>query len=89
MITLIIKGNENDAWAACSAHSIEVTSIVRHSQFDECILTTPARADSIDVLNQWFCEHNGIPPAPYGTLMWFGPAHLVPADPVQGVNDSQ
>jgi hypothetical protein len=71
--TLIIKGDESAAWTACRAHDIEVTSIVRHTQFDECILTTPSRADSMTVLNVWFCEHNGIPPAPAGTLMWFGP----------------
>jgi len=89
MFTLIIKGNENDAWAACARHNIEVTSIVRHNTFDECILTTPAHADTTDILNRWFCEHHGIPPAPYGTLMWFGPARLAPVETVQGVNDSQ
>jgi hypothetical protein len=86
MYTLIIKGDEAVAWAACRAHSVEVTSIVRHSQFDECILTTPAHADSMTVLNQWFCEHNGIPPAPAGTLMWYGPRQDLPvaSPPVKG-----
>jgi len=78
MHTLIIKGDKYAAYAACNAHDIDILSITRHPQFDECIISTDGHADTTAILSAWFCEHSGAPPAPAGTLMWYGPANSAP-----------
>jgi hypothetical protein len=76
MYTLIIKGDETAAFAACREHKVEITSIVKHNKFDECIVTTPYWPNIDTILVQWFCESNAPAPYPAGTLMWYGPRPL-------------
>jgi hypothetical protein len=92
MYTLIIKGDETAAFAACRAHKVEILSISRHERFDECIVAIPGGLPSRTTLYDWFnasddfaCAHaDGIYPP--GSLMWFGPRQAVPVanPPVPG-----
>jgi hypothetical protein len=87
MYTLIVKGDETAAFAACSAHKVEITSIVKHEKFDECIVTTPAYYGTLHALADWFCEPlNADALAPAGTLLWYGPRQSVPVayPPIKG-----
>lgn len=86
MHTLVIKGDEAAAFAACGLHNMEVTSIVRHSQFDECIVTVPATVPVANLV-AWLCEDDaqwlclregdnlhGSNTLAAGSLLWYGPA---------------
>lgn len=87
MYTLIIKGDETTAFAACREHKVEITSIVKHAKFDECIVTIPAGLPTTTTLYDWFADGStdgeGYLP---GSLMWFGTRQDVPVanPPVQG-----
>lgn len=69
MITLIIKGTIQEAFAAADKHGIELTSIVPHARWAECICTTNAPSH---LVAQWFGEFNGEPPYPPGSVTWYG-----------------
>lgn len=67
MFTLIIKGDEAAAFAACRLYDVEALSVVKHKRFDECVVTAPVTTDPA-VLNHWFCRTGFLD----GTLLWWG-----------------
>lgn len=82
--TLIIKGDETAAFTACRRHGVEITSIAKHSVFDETIVTVLGNSDP-GTMARWFGEHVTAP-LPSGGLLWYSPVRLDPVayPPVPG-----
>jgi hypothetical protein len=88
MYTLIVKGDEAAAFAACRLHKVEITSIVKHHRFEECIVTIPCGLPTATTLHDWFAGSDTDTDGFYlpGSLMWFGYRRGLPVDnpPVPG-----
>ena len=73
MLTLIIKGNADEARKACTYNGITVTDATEHATFDE---TRVHIADSFEHdVHEWFiasCRDDDRSPYPVGTLLWYG-----------------
>lgn len=71
MITLVIKGDTAAAFAAADAHKVELTSVVKHARYDQCICTAMPGTYKA-TLQDWFDESTYQGTAlPFGALLWF------------------